>query len=359
MLIESPNDEVLQEDIEYLVYSGNIPFDEMDNKTVLITGATGLIGSQLVKTILCCNRIRKMHIKVLALIRNREKAEKIFAGLLDNENLKFIISDIIYPIHTDKTINYIIHGASITDSQSFVNYPVETINTTINGTKNILELAKEKKVNGMVYLSSLEVYGITDSSLESINENNYGYIDILKTRSSYSESKRLVECLCISYAKEFDIPVKIARLGQTFGAGVEYSDKRVFAQFARSVIEKKNIILKTSGETARNYCYVRDAVAALIFILINGKSSEAYNIANTDTYISISDMANLVVDLFTESEIKVNYDLAENIDALGYNPTIKIKLNSDKLKSLGWVPSVNLPEIFIRMVKSMKYRRHC
>ena len=174
----------------------------------------------------------------------------------------------------------------MTASKAFVQKPVETIETTIWGTNNLLKFAQETGIKGMVYLSSLEVYGTTDFNLPEISEESYGYIEPLDPRSSYSEGKRMAECLCSAYFHEYGLPVKIVRLTQTFGPGVDYNDNRVFAQFARSIIEKRDIILHTKGETVRDYCYSRDAIAAIFTVLIKGEEGEAYNVANEETTIS-------------------------------------------------------------------------
>ena len=198
----------------------------------------------------------------------------------------------------------------------------------------------------MIYLSSLEVYGKTEK--EDITEKDLGYIDILSVRSSYSEGKRMAETMCISYAKEYNVPVKIARLSQTFGAGVSKEDNRVFAQFAKSVINKENIVLFTKGETKRNYCYTADAICGILTILVKGKTSEAYNVANKNTYISIAEMAKILENENTKVIFKI-----DNVDR-GYNPTIQICLNSSKLEAIGWSAKVDLPEMFERTIKSMQ-----
>lgn len=353
--LESPNDEILQEDLEFFAKS-NIPLDELRNSTVLITGATGLIGSQLVKALRCCNRICNANIRILAFARNLEKARAIFENMLQDHKLQLIIGDVTKPAAVNEDIDYIIHTASITSSKDFVTYPVETIQTVFEGTRNMLELAKEKNVRGFLCLSSLEVYGVTDPLLVCVSEKDYGYIDILNPRSSYPEGKRIAECLCISYKKEYGVPVKIARLTQTFGAGVSYDDSRVFAQFARSVIERKNIVLHTPGDTVRSYCYIRDALSALIFILIKGEKGQAYNVANMDTVISIKDMAEMVSQEFPEAGIKVVFDI-EDIEKLGYNPTVKISLDAAKLQKLGWRAEIGLREMYRRMIESMKKQK--
>ena len=254
-------------------------------------------------------------------------------------------------------MDYIIHGASATSSKYFVDHPVETILTAIKGTRNILEYAKYAQVEGMVYLSSLEVYGTPDGTKKTISESDYGYIDPLSVRSSYSEGKRMAECLCVSYAKEYDVPVKIARLSQTFGAAVSYDDGRVFAEFARCVAEKKDIILHTQGNTVRTYCYTRDAVNAIFYILINGIKSEAYNVTNMETAVSIREMAELVCSIYPESGIKVRIEIPEDISGFGYNPEMRIILNNEKTQALGWKAEVGLADMYRRMIESNFIKR--
>lgn len=350
MIIESPNNMVLQKDFDEIVES-NTPFEALSGKTVFITGATGLIGSQFIKSLACCNRKKGSAIKIVAFVRSAEKAEKVFGDIPD---IEFVVGDIHAKIEYNGNVDYIIHGASATSSKYFVEHPVETIKTAIDGTVSVLEFAKEKKVEGFVYLSSLEVYGTPSENAGLISESDYGYIDQLNVRSSYSEGKRMVECLCCSYASEYNVPVKIARLSQTFGAGVEYNDGRVFAEFARCAIEKKDIVLHTQGNTVRSYCYTTDAVSAITYILLKGKSGEAYNVTNMNTACSIKEMAQLVCDTFKDSGIEVKIDIPENIASFGYNPEMIIRLDSSKLEGLGWKANVSLDEMFKRLVASMK-----
>ena len=351
--MESINDKILQNDFDEIA-ERNIPFAELNGKSVFVTGATGLIGSQIIKSMAAYNRIKGGNIRLIAFARNEKKARELFAGIPD---LTLAIGDINDEISFDGDVDYIIHGASATSSKFFVDHPVETIFTAIDGTKNILEFAKEKKVSGFVYLSSLEVYGTPDPKNETIKEGDYGYIEQLSVRSSYSEGKRMVECLCCSYASEYGVPVKIVRLSQTFGAGVEYNDGRVFALFARSAIEKKDIVLHTEGRTVRTYCYTTDAVAAILFVLLKGNVGEAYNVTNKDTACSIKEMAQLVCDIFPESGIAVRIEIPENVASFGYNPEMIIRLNTEKLEALGWKASVGIEEMFRRLVASMKMKK--
>lgn len=352
--LESPQDAVLQEDLELLIKDGMVPFADLKNKTVFVTGATGLLGSQVVKALLCANRMIGTGCQILALVRSRQKAEKVFAGLLERKDLTLVQGDIAQPVCYDGKVDYIVHGASATSSRYFVSNPVETILTAVNGTVHMLEFAKEKRVQGFLYLSSLEVYGTPAADAGKIDESYSGYLDPLKVRSSYSESKRMVECLCASYASEYEVPVKIARLSQTFGAGVEYEDGRVFAEFARCALENKNIVLHTKGQTVRSYCYTKDAVAAMLLILLKGEGGAAYNVTNMDTKISIADMAQLVCDTFPQAGIQVTFDMPKDVDSFGYNPEMVIALDSSRLMELGWKPTVDLREMFVRLAASME-----
>lgn len=350
-ILEASENVIMQQDLEAIVES-DFPVEALKGQTVMVTGATGLIGSQVVRVLAYYNRKKQTSIKIIAYVRNREKAEKIFGNLLSGGDVVLAVGDVNQPVFIGDKVDYIIHGASATSSRFFVSNPVETILTAIEGTRNILEFAKEKQVKGMVYLSSLEVYGTPDPECGLITEKDYGYIDPLNVRSSYSEGKRMVECLCVSYAKEYQVPVKIARLSQTFGAGVEYQDGRVFAEFARCAMEKRDIVLHTAGNTVRSYCYTKDAVSALLYILTKGEAGEAYNVTNMQTAVSIKEMAELVCRVFPEAGIKVTVDIPEDIASFGYNPEMVIRLDSTKLEELGWKATVGLEEMYRRMVDS-------
>lgn len=357
MKVECLYDLFLQEDLEYIASLPYIPWNCFENKTVLVTGATGLIGSQLVMALICRNRKFGGNIKVRALVRSPEKAQKIFAGIMDAPNFSLVVGDVNNALTIKEPVDFIVHGASVTSSKDFVSKPVETIVTAIDGTRNILEFACKQKLQGMVYLSSLEIYGVPAENLLWLTEQDSGHIDCMQVRSSYSEGKRMVECLCSSYASEYGVPVKVARLSQTFGTGVAYSDNRVFAQFARSAIEGSDIVLKTKGETFRNYCYTADAVSALLVILAKGGVGEAYNVANKGTGISIADMAQFVCEKFSDGKSNVVFDLVEDAAKLGYNPVVKINLDPSKLESLGWAANFDLLQMFERTIKSMKIKK--
>lgn len=347
----------LQEDIEYLSGLTEV-LSEFNGKTILVTGATGLIGSVIVKA-LCSYAQSGTGVRVVAVVRNPEKAKRVFTDYLGQPCLELAVCDISKEVPQTGHIDYIIHAASITDSKMFVSRPVETIMTLIQGTKNILDLGMLHGIGKMLNLSSLEVYGVPEGRVE-VDEDYVGYIDYTAVRSSYSEGKRMAECLCNSYSSEYGVPVVTARLTQTFGPGVNYHDGRVFAQFARCVIESENITLNTAGRTYRSYCYLRDAAAAIFYILAWGTPREAYNVANKATGITIADMARLLCEStqLGAGKIRVQFNNPGDVAALGYNPEMRIALNTGKLERLGWRAEVDLEQMYVRMIHDMKLQRN-
>lgn len=353
MAIECANDATLQEDLEYIA-AMDLPFEKLKGSSILVTGATGLVGSMAVKALACANRIHKLGMTILPMIRSEEKAKAVYADMLEREDIVLVKGDILDDLKIDNEVDYIIHGASVTASKTFVTKPVETIDTAYIGTKKLLALAADKKVKSMVYISSMEAFGITDPSLESVKEENLGYIDVMNVRSCYSEGKRICEVLCASFAHEYNVPVKVARLAQTFGAGVSKDEGRVFAQFAKSAIAGEDIVLHTKGESTGNYCYTADAVAGILTILLKGNSGEVYTVANPNTTIQIKDMAKMVADTLSDGKTKVVFDIPEDALTYGYAPDVAMHLNSDKLQSLGWKPKYDLPDMYQRLVKSFR-----
>lgn len=323
--------------------------NELDRKTILITGATGMIGSMLIKLLQTYNRQNQTHIHIVAHVRNLDKAKTLLAEYIDS-NLEWVVGDICQPINYSQSIDYIIHCASATTSKYFVDQPVETIHTALSGTDNILIFAKEKQAQKVIYTSSLEAYGIPDTF--EVDEQCNGRIDWTNVRSSYSEGKRMTECICRSYFAEYGIPVVIARLAQTFGAGFAADDNRVYAQFSRAAANGTDIVLHTQGNTVRNYCYLTDAAVALLLLVARGDAGEVYNVANEDTTCSIAEMAQLAAGL-SDGKTKVRFEIAD-VQKLGYAPEVKIKLKSKKLQALGWNPQNSLTTMFTKTINGLK-----
>lgn len=337
----------LNEDLQEIISSPLINWNKLKNKNIFITGGTGLIGSILVKSVLLKNELEKTNIKMILLVRNKNEAEKIFGK---NSYIDYIVSNIQDYNPVDMKIDYIIHGASPTKSKFFVESPVETNDIAVLGTKNILEQAKISNVKSFIYLSSMEMYGTIDC--ENVTEEMQGFINPLEARSSYSLGKRMCELYSYSYFKEYNIPVKIARLAQTFGAGISQKENRVYKIFADSVLEKKDIVLKTSGTTIINFSYTTDTVIGLLYILLNGKNGEAYNLVSEKTDMTIFDSAKWLAEKYGENKVNVIIEKANENN--GFAPDNKMILSNEKLKELGWKPKYNLKQGYERLLNYMR-----
>lgn len=311
--------------------------------TFLITGATGLIGSSLIKCLCALDR----SIRILAPVRNLEKGRRLFG---DSPQVKLIAGDLRtldYPAMG--SVDYIVHGAAPTSSRYFVEHPVETINTIVADTDRILAYARTIPLKGMVYLSSLEVYGAMHEPVK-VTEEMQGYVSLCDLRSSYPMGKRMAENLCCAYAAEYGVPVRSARLTQTTGAGVEKSDNRFIAQFVRCAVEGRDIVLRTEGLSSRPCCHIVDAVTAILQILLHGEDGKAYNVANEETYITVRDMAHRVRELLNP-DINVRVEIDAN---MGYPPDTHLDLSTSALQSIGWRPRHGLDDILRQLYEYLK-----
>lgn len=314
------------------------------NSNILLTGATGLVGSALLRELIRDNNY------VTCPVRNKAKAK----GLIEKDVFSRIcwietpLED--YLQNLNGNYDYIIHGASPTASKYFVNNPVETLTFNISTTIMILDYAKCHDVKGVIYLSSLESYGTVTDNGNLIREDYQGYVNPLEVRSSYNIAKRTCECICHSYSKEYNVPVKIVRLTQIISSKVADNDMRVYAQFARSAAKREDIILHSEGFSARQYVYIDDAIEAILLVLLKGNDGEAYNVANEETYISVKDMADFVQKNFNP-EHKV---VIQKRDDMGYAPVTKLKLSTQKLKDLGWSPKYGLYEMYDNLIMELR-----
>lgn len=329
-------------------------FTKLRNSSVLVTGSTGLIGSQLVLFLDYLNQNKDYGIKIFALCRSEEKAKRVFSN--SYSRIYFVYGDVLNLPHVTDSIDYVIHGASITASKEFINHAVETIDIAVNGTLNLLRFANEKKVKSFVYLSSMEAFGVTNGKSE-VREEDLGYINVSSPRSSYMESKRMCENLCACFSAEYGLNVKSIRLAQTLGAGIDYNDTRVAAYFARCVIEETDIVLKTEGKTKRPILYSADAISAILTVLLKGETGNVYTAANPATFTTIRETAEMIIEKIAKNTIKLKFDIKEL--SAEYAPDFYLNLNVDKLRSLGWNPEVDLQEAYERMIDEMKEKNEC
>ena len=308
--------------------------ETIKNKSFFITGATGYIGSALVMKLLELNKEYNLNIKLFCYVRQVEKAKRKFG----EANIDFIVGDFKTELDFSQNIDYVVHCASPTDSKYFITNPVETFMDNLGFTDKLIQAFKDRGISAFLYLSSLEIYGTSENSRE-LFENTEAVYSALNVRNSYPLAKIACEELLFMHYKEYGLPIKIARLTQTFGRGVAYYDNRVFAQFARSVAEGKDIVLNSKGETVRSYCSIDDAVSALLFILVFGENGEAYNVSSDNSTVSILELARLFCE--ENKDIKVVFDFKDNAQT-GYLKTNKISLNNAKLKGLGWQSTDNI-----------------
>ncbi len=326
-------------------------FEDLNNSVVLVTGATGLIGSALIRTLSEAADEFSLKMSILAQVRNEEKAKAVLGNLLEREDVNLLVSGME---EIDTECDYIVHAAGPTTSKYFVEHPVETIHSIVMGTDQILALAKKNKVKNMVYLSSMEEYGNPQTEDKLMTEEKCGFIDHLSLRSSYPEGKRMAEALCASYAAEYQVNVCIARLAQTFGPGVPFTDNRMFMQFARSAIHGTDIVLHTSGQSKSNFCFLSDAVNAILLLLKKGKPGEAYNVCNDKETRRIKEIAALVAAEIAGGRISVVFDIPESQNTYGYASDVEMQLCSDKLTGLGWKPEVSMKEAYERLIDYLK-----
>lgn len=340
---------VLKEDIEDVALCELIDWKKLENKTVLITGGTGLIGSILVKAIMMRNERFDANINMILFVIDEKMSKEQFG----TEHIEYIEGDIAEYSIKDLKIDYIIHAASPTQSRFFIQNPVETLDISVIGTKKVLEQAKKSNVKSMVYLSSMEMYGVLDS--ENVTEDLLGYIDTLNVRSSYSEGKRMCELYNYSYYSEYGVPTKIARLAQTFGAGVSENETRVYKTFVDSILDKKDIILKTTGTTNINYSYTTDTVIGILYILLNGKNGEAYNLVGEKTNMTIAQSAKWLAEEYGENKVTVKCEISD--EKKQFAPDNKLILSNEKIKELGWKPKYNLKQGYDRLIKYLQEER--
>lgn len=339
---------IIQEDMKN-VYGRGYEWSKFEGKTVLISGAYGMLASYIVYVLMYLNISKGIPVKVIAQGRSEDKAKEKFGDFWEHHNFSFVNFSILEEIKNIPHIDYIIHAASLASPQYYKTNPVEVIEPNTLGTYNLLNLAKKHHSEGFLFFSTGYVYGKVANPNE-IRENTVGCMDHLDAYSCYGESKRLGESLCSAFYSEYGVRTVIARIGHTYAPTMDIeNDPRVFASFMKCALEGRDIILYSDGRAKRAFCYIADATAAFILLLLKGVSGEAYNVANTNQFISIKELAEIIAAL-PDKKLSIRFMERDLSDAyLNNQSNQEDRILETKLKTLGWDAEYDVTEGFSRV----------
>lgn len=349
----APVADVLGDDVETALNDPAILWDRFRGATVLVTGATGTIGSAIARVLWAANASKDLDLTVVGQGRDIVKGRRLEAEL----GVRFLAADVreLSPATSGlDNIDFVVHGAAMTASAQMVARPAEAFTTAVDGTRNVLDLAVARGARSVVHVSSMEVYGQGLSGV--VAESEEGFLDPDDPRSSYPEGKRRAEALSAAYATEHGLITTNARLGLTFGAGVpnDPANTRVPLQFARSVLAGRDIELHTDGSGVTNVCYLGDAVRALLLLAAKGAPGEAYNVANSQASMTIRQMAEVVAREVAGGTINVVVKKPEDFESRGYALPSSYRLATGKIRALGWEPRYGMAEMYQRMIASWR-----
>lgn len=346
------NDKLYVEDLEY-VAGVDLPWEKLNSKSVLLSGATGMIGSFFIDVIMYKNKHDNLNCHVYSLGRNEDKAKKRFESYWDNNNFDFVRHDANRPMDCLEfnAVNYVLHLASNTHPMAYSTDPIGTITTNIMGVYNMLEFAVNVNADRMAFASSNEIYGENRGDVEKFDEKYLGYIDCNTMRAGYPESKRCGEALCQAYIAQKGLDVVIPRLTRSFGPTLLDSDTKALSQFLKKGLAHEDIVLKSAGTQYYSYTYVADAVVGLLTVLLCGEKGEAYNISDEDSDIMLKDLAAIIAKA---SGTKVVFDVPDAVEAAGYSTATKARLDNGKITRLGFKARYDIETGISRTLKIME-----
>ena len=334
---------VVEKDLKEIFEAcADIDFRKLQGKTFFVTGANGMIASYFIRFLLYLNDVMHLDIRIVGLVRNRDKAEICFAEINRRNDFSLYVQDICQPIVYDGTVDFILHAASPTAPAMFRERPVEVIKANTIGTLHTLELAKKNGAQVML-LSTREIYGKCPEQCEFVSEDEFGSLVPTDVRSCYPESKRLAENLCVSYAHEYDVPIKIARIAHTYGPGMPLGDGRVLSDFLQNVIKSESIVLNSDGSTVLALTYLSDTIAGIIRFML-GSGDYVRNISSDRCVISVKDLAEKLCQMFPDRKMSVRYKKISTAQKEGYLQYRVPFLSSQKIYEEGWNPKVTVED---------------
>lgn len=324
---------VYVQDLEEAVYRVK-ELEQLKGKTVFLTGASGLIGSYLVDMLLTANRILDLQVRIYAAGRSRERLRERFKGA-ETESLVYVEQDVEKPVNQGFAVDYVIHAASNAYPAAFLQDPVGTVMGNIAGTKNLLDYARTHGAKRFLFVSSGEVYGQGASDVEVYTEEYSGYVDYLSVRSCYPAGKRTAETLCCAYTSQYGLDTVIVRPSHIYGPNTTKQDNRATVQFMENVMDGKDIALNSAGNQMRSYTYVADCGAAILTVLLQGKTGQAYNIANRNSRVTIAGFAR---ETARQTGHQVVFQNPDKVQLAQRTPVARQVLDSSKLEGLGFAP---------------------
>lgn len=345
--------ETYQKDLK--VALGDVPcLEQLKNRTILVTGASGLIGSYIVDMLLAYNRLENANITIYALARSAQRLGKRFDEA-KTDKLFYVEQDVCNEIALEADVDYIIHAASNAHPAAFSSDPVGTILCNVHGTENLLKFGSRHGTKKFLFVSTGEVYGQCDENTDEFREDYSGYVDPLQARSCYPTGKRAAETLCVTYTEQYGLDTVIARPCHCYGPNVTATDNRATVQFIDKAIRGEDIVIKSTGKQLRSYCYIADCCAAILTILLLGKSGEAYNVANSDARVTVGEFAAIVA---SQSGRALIYAHPEKVTDTTRQPLIRQVLSAEKVERLGWKGRYSVEEGVARTLKILTECKH-
>ena len=329
-----------QEDIEKATQV-LLPWDKLQNKTILITGATGMIASVIIDILMKKITDDNLHVKIIAMSRNEQKARERFAPYLEDAHFSYISQDITKPIQELGKVDFLLHAASNTHPRAYATDPIGTITANVQGTYELLEYASTHVCERFLCFSSVEIYGENRNDVDKFDESYLGYIDCNTIRAGYPESKRLSETLCNAFAAQKGQDFVIGRYSRVYGPTMGREDSKAIAQFIRKAVNEEDIVLKSEGSQLYSYTYVVDAAIATFYLLLCAENGSAMNVADVHSDIMLKDLADI---LAKEAGKEVIFELPDGVEKAGYSTATKAVLDATRIEKLGWKPMTGIEE---------------